>query len=600
MNQMREMILHPWSYLRRVYGLDRKPGSGPATIHPRYPYDKRQSDDPLEKGRGLSSWANEIFGIGLGQELTRLQLYTIYKEMDTDPLITSVLDAFAEDATQRDYERGRTVWCESKNDQVQGLVTKCLDRIGIEDIAFAIVRSFVKYGDTFEKVCLSRNDGVTSLRPYDQWDVARMEDTDGRLNGFAPSDGEGNAHAPDQYAVAPYKCLHYRLLGRERKDIYGSSILWGSRTLWRQLQLMQDKLVLQRLLRRPDRLLILMDMGGMPLAESFDECKRWEQRLYKEYNIDPASGLFSSQRRLPHEAMDVVLPLGVDNNTRIETIPATQGNDLLRDFDLIISRLLGGLHVPKGYFGFEGAYEANMSLGKQDVRFAKTVMRCQRAFLIELVRLCMIDLAFQSVDPFADENAFRLQITPVSAFMEIERSELLQMRFDLMDRLLRLGADMGLDKTVWNAYIMREIGQFPQSMIDELAAKAPQEGGGEFESMDDGLKKALDEEVEQALEEDPEKALALTFLSEGMGRVNNMDSAITGARSGKGWTPESAEKETTLVEEIKGLKELDDEAFLEKSAIELSEAPRQSMRKEAKKIAERRVKVLFGLASLTN
>ncbi len=575
-----EMIVYPWSNLRKIQNLDRRPDMGRAFMAP-YPPEKQKSKDPIERGSRSGDWVENI--VGSQRELSRLEYYAVYREMDMDPMISAVLDAFSEEATQRDFETGRTVWVTSPNEDVKKIVLRCLDRIGMEDAAFPIVRAFGKYGDCFESVISSRNAGVQVLKPYDPWDVARIEDDLGRLEAFAPCDSTGKEIKVDTHSVPFYKALHYRLLGRERKNIYGSSLLWGSREKWRQLQLIEDQIVLQRLLRRPDRLLILMDVGGMSLPEAYEACKEWEDRIYFERNVDPVSGLFTASGAPWHEARDMILPLGTDNNTRIENLPATSSNDLFRDYELILSRLLGGLHIPKGYLGFEGAYEPNTSLGKQDVRFAKTVMRLQRAFLVETVRACMIDLAFHNLDPFDPKHSFRLHMAPISAFMEIERSELLQMRVDVMDRMLRLGQDAQFNTKVWIPYVLEEIGQFPKDMIDELISGGGGEGGeGTFESI---------EEMREHVKDNPELASKLTFLSEGMGMVHSRELHDTKETSKAAF---KQIKEAVESAKKKGEKETD--PF--EGVLQPSTEGADHVRAEAVARAERRVKALRGVSKL--
>jgi len=607
-----EMVMFPWSALRRLQGVDRRPDVG-RSYPSAFPVDKTKSRDPIERGSRAGDWVAKV--IGIQRELTRLELYAIYREMDMDPLVTAVLDAYAEDATQRDFEHGRMVWVSARNDEVKKLVMECLERMGIEECGYPIVRSMLKYGDNFEHNSLALNEGIKSIRPYDPWDVGRQEDEDGRLMGFAPCDATGRVTKYDTNSLPFYKVLHFRLRGRERRDIYGSSLLWGSRENWRKLQLMEDQIVMQRLLRRPDRLLILMDVGGMSLAEAYEACKEWELRLYKEYNVDPVSGVFTSQGGPWHEARDLILPLGTNNQTKIETVPSTSSNDLMRDYDMMLSRFLGGLRVPKAYFGFEGNYEGAQSLGKQDVRFAKTVMRVQRAFLVELVRALMIDLAFHNIDPYREENAFRLHMPPASAFLEIERSELVQMRFDLMDRMVRMGNDVGFNREAWIPYVLEEFGQLPKQLIEKLlkpsataagtpwpqatpgaraptypSAQSPAQAFGEVPGEPGAGEKQPEGKPPAPSTEAERKALLMhTFLTEGMGMASSLE-----FREGKDITKEDWEK----IKEIqKTWKEDPEEVFIAKPGVGEVSANGEHVRGEMRRMAENRVKALRGVAS---
>jgi hypothetical protein len=448
-----EMIAHPWATLRKIHGLDRRSvarlGSG-----------KKDPLDKSDRNRGVSRMMEQQY------TYSRAEVYGFFIEMDQDPQISAVLDAYAENVVQPDYEKGRAIWCEADNEEVIDIVSRCLLRINTEEIAFSLARSMCQFGDWFENNILSQ-EGVMSLRPYEPWDVARIDD--GRLLGFCSAGRQGEPVEIATSTVPAHRVLHFRLLGRQRKEMYGNSLLWGSREAWRRLKMMEDQVLLQRLARRPDRLAILLDTGGMSMTESAEVVKEWEEKMYKEFSLNKQMQQYSSTRAIHAEQKDLILPLGTDSKTSIINLPAATGNDMLKDLDYFHNVLMDGLHMPRGYFGEDGGnFDGNQSLGRQNVRFAKTAMRIQRALLSELVRLCAIDMAYQGIDPTLAKNQFRLQMTPVSPFMELERAELMNVRMDLVDRMSRMGQDMTFDPKLWHSYILTRFAQFPKTFVKEL------------------------------------------------------------------------------------------------------------------------------------
>ena len=451
-------------------------------------------------------YANALHrALGLYQfQETRIKLYENYREMDSDPMIAAVLDAFADDAGQFDPEHGRIVWVEAQNQEIQAILTQTLERLRIDELAFPIMRSLARDGDVFEHVALGRGQGVLALRPYEPWTVSRLEDDIGRLIGFAPANESGEPTDVKGSAVAPHKVLHFRLQGRDRTDDYGasSSFLWGSRITWRELQLMEDQIVMQRLLRRPDRLLILMDAAGMSHDDAWLTVKRWERRFHREWYLNPASSEFRSQGLPLDGAKDMILPRGPNNSTSIENFPATNTNDLLRDLDFILARLAAGIGFPLGFVGRgseRGDYQSGQSLSRQSQPFAKRATRLQRAFLHEIARMLKIDLAYRGLDPFHGGNQFILRMASVAPIVEIERAEVIQLRMDRLDRALQLGQNYGLDMGVWTPYVLEKYGGFPKDLVAQVykaaagGAKGGSEemgGGSPWESEDDKRRRA--------------------------------------------------------------------------------------------------------------
>ena len=230
-----ENVLHPWANLRKIQGLDRLPDRR-VSRPKQYPNEY----DPL-RNTGQAQAIYKALGL-FGHEESRIQLYEDYREMDYDAIISGVLDAFGEDASQIDAEQGRVVWVTSNSADIKRIATRCLERTQQEQRAFPTMRQASRDGDVFEHIAAARGEGVIALKAYEPWQVSRIEDDIGRLVGFAPSDDRGNPSRADTHSVPYFKVLHYRLPARDLTSIYGAgaSFLWGSRITWRELQLMLE------------------------------------------------------------------------------------------------------------------------------------------------------------------------------------------------------------------------------------------------------------------------------------------------------------------------------------------------------------------------
>jgi len=463
---LREMVLHPFANLKAIQGLDRLPDRRVS----RTPGRMADQRDPLRQGAGTAASMYKALGL-YSHEESRVQLYENFREMDYDALVARVIDEFAGDACQHSPETNRVVSVTAKNAEVKTLVDRALARGRWEERAPQITRAMGRDGDVFMHLATARNEGVVATRPYEPWQVSRIEDDIGRLIAFAPADDRGEPQKQQSHSVPYWKVAHFRLPPRNLTAIYGaeSSYLWGSRVTWRQLQLMLDQVVVQRLLRRPDRLLIMMDTTGLSHDDAYMVCRDWERRLHREWHVDPSSQQFTNVGVPLDGAKDVVLPRGPNNSTEITNFPATNTNDLLRDLDMKYRDLANGIGFPHGFLRGEGGnYNPGQSLSRQSQPFAKRASRLQRAFLHELVRVCMIDLAFRGLDVRKEENSFTLHMAPVAPILELEHHEILQMKLDRVDRWLRLGADNQFNNAVWVPWVLRVHGGLPDDLIGQL------------------------------------------------------------------------------------------------------------------------------------
>lgn len=475
------MITHPFSTLNKLAGLDRLPDR---RVSKRRTLPDKGLNDPLDPLRRNSRTASIYKALGVyALEESRPELYQNFREMDSDAMISAVLDAFGEDAAQKDPEHKRIVWVESANEDVRKILTATLDRLKIDQWAFPVMRALARDGDVFMHVAPARGQGVIGLRPYEPWVVARIEDDIGRLIGFAPATEQGLPSQTDKSSVPHYRVLHFRLPPRDLSDHYGapSSFLWGSRIVWRELQLMEDQVVLQRLLRRPDRLMILMDATGMTHDEVWGAVRDYERYLHRETYANPDTGVFASMGNPVDISKDIVLPKGLNNNTTVQNLPATNTNDLLRDLDLFLARLAAGVGFPLGFIGRgDGGYQAGQSLSRQYQPFAKRANRLQNAFLPEIVRLCMIDLAFKNMDPLHPQNAFTLNMATVFPIQEIERNEVIQLKTDRVERSIALGEHAFLNPDIWVPFVLEKYGGLSHELIKKIYVGKKPQTPGEF------------------------------------------------------------------------------------------------------------------------
>ena len=178
---------------------------------------------------------------------------------------------------------------------------------------------------------------------------------------------------------------------------------------------------------------------------------------------------FQSQGALPDGGFDVVIPKGPQNRTEISNFPATNQNDLLRDLELMYRNLANGIGFPHGFMRGEGGqYRADQSLSRQSQPFAKRATRLQRAFLQEMVRVCMIDMAYKGLNPMLEQHEFSLHMAPMSPILELERHEVIQMKMDRLERALRIGIDNQFDQSFWVPFVLKTYGGFGDEVVQSL------------------------------------------------------------------------------------------------------------------------------------
>jgi len=415
--------------------------------------------------------------LNMGQE--RRERYKTFVVMDTFDIVSAILDLYSEECTQRDYERGRSVWVESKNTKMVTAGTEALSNLQMEDRVTHIARGVAKMGDKFMRMLYATGKGVLGWRGVDPACVHRIEDKYSRLIGFR-QDGQKFRGGLKRNVSWPWDYVHFRLHGKYDKDDnkYGSSMLESMYRPWRQLVMAEDSVLMYRLRRTPDRNMILVDVGNMEEAEAQQFLNKWRKRFRKYEFIDPASPNYKKQYNPLTPLEDIFVAMRRDNQTRIETLSGAGNVGELYDLEHYRNKLFGVARVPKAYFGYEGEINAKATLTQQDVRFARGCKRLQRAVIYGVRQALEIHYTLlpespedTSFDFNMKQNEFIVQMSPISYLDEWERLELVQLRYQIVDAMSNLAQSLQLDPKVWSVYVLLNYAKLPEELVQKLIAK---------------------------------------------------------------------------------------------------------------------------------
>ena len=114
-------------------------------------------------GSGLSGYSDSMF-----TKSQRLNLFKDYESMDSDAIISSALDIYADVLEIR-----------TDNGQVKEILHNLFyDILNIEFNLWPWVRNMCKYGDFFLQLEINEKYGITNVVPMSVYDVTRMEGLD--------------------------------------------------------------------------------------------------------------------------------------------------------------------------------------------------------------------------------------------------------------------------------------------------------------------------------------------------------------------------------------------------------------------------------------
>jgi hypothetical protein len=367
---------------------------------------------------------------------SRLQLFRDYDMMDNDPIISSVMDIYADESTVKD-EFGQVLSIRSKNEQIQDILHNLFyDILNVEFNLWPWVRNMAKYGDFFLFLDIDEKYGVVNVIPLSVYETIRIEGQDPGNPFSVKFKIENDFLNLGKTEFDNYEIAHFRLLSDTNFLPYGKAMIEGGRRIWKQLQLMEDAMLIHRIMRAPDKRKVLVDIGNIPPAEIDTHMQRIIDRMKKTPLVDPKTGDYNLRYNMMNITEDFYLPVrGKDSGTDIQNLPGLQFN-AIEDIEYLRNKLMAAFKVPKSFLGYEEDNSGKASLAAQDVRFARTIERIQRIMVSELTKIAIIHLYVQG---FTDEDLidFELEMSSPSVIFEQEKlnlwKEKIQLAKDITD-----------------------------------------------------------------------------------------------------------------------------------------------------------------------
>ena len=407
-----------------------------------------QTNSLIDRFSRLYIYNNKnIFNPNLNYQTLRIQLYSDYEAMDTDPLIASTLDILADEATLKN-DMGEVLSIKSSDENIQKILYNLFyDVLNIEFNLWSWTRNMCKYGDFFLKLEIAEEFGVYNVLPYTVYHMTRQEGLDpenpARVTFQLDPDGLASSQDPNYRPKSNkkviefdnYEVAHFRLISDTNYLPYGRSFIEPARKIFKQLTLMEDAMLIHRIMRAPEKRTFYINVGQIPPNEVEQFMQKTINTMKKTPYVDPQTGDYNLRFNMMNMMEDYYIPMrGGDTQTKIDT---TKGLDYdgTNDIEYLRDKMFAALKVPKAYFGYEGDLNGKATLAAEDIRFARTVERLQRILESELTKIALVHLYVQGFKGESLTN-FEISLTNPSIIFEQEKVALLKEKVDLASQML--------------------------------------------------------------------------------------------------------------------------------------------------------------------
>lgn len=425
---------------------------------------------------GERSFAGSGYGYSNDTQLNQINaarriMYQDYELMDTDSIISAALDIYADEATVRN-EQGDMLTINTDDEHIkQILYNLYYDILNIEFNLWHWTRSLCKFGDLFLYLELMNGIGVLDAIPIQSALVDRDDNSgkDGNETHFI-YEGESNRNF-DKNLFGFHEMAHFRLLADTNFLPYGKSMLEGGRKEFKRLSMMEDAMLIQRIMRAPERRVFKIDVGNIPPESIEQHMNDVSAEMKKIPYIDENTGEYNLKFNLQNMLEDYYLPVrGSESGTEIDTLDGLSNEGAIDDIKYIQAKQFGFLKIPKAYLGYDEGLDGKGTLAAEDIRFARLIERIQKIITSELEKIGHIHLYMQG---FSKEDLinFKLSLATPSLIYERQKVDLLNEKVNLIGNLKehRIFSDKRIYEKLFN--LTPEEWKAEQSQIVEDAKR---------------------------------------------------------------------------------------------------------------------------------
>lgn len=153
-----------------------------------------------------------------------------------------------------------------------------------------------------------------------------------------------------------------------------------ARKSFKQLNMIEDSIVIHRMVNAPEKLIFKVDVGNMPQAQSERYIAQLSQKYWSKKTYDSKQGgvnMFNPQSML--DAFWFPKRNGSEG-TSVDKLPGGQNLGDLPDLDYFVKKLFQSLKVPTNRLASDSSYGDGTEMLREELEFAKFIIRLQRQF----------------------------------------------------------------------------------------------------------------------------------------------------------------------------------------------------------------------------
>lgn len=346
---------------------------------------------------------------------SRITRYRDYDLMDNDIDINRALDIITEEMSGNNSKNNLPLLVQltsnTDEEKIQSAVVVTINAAlktwcklhEWDTRLFELCRQLLKYGDAFfyrpknkakkwpyihPKNVVNAVVSIDDITDVRGWHIkVDNKQADGNLGAVGGFSTIGTTYNYNVDEIKAEDVIRFTLRNDMSEDApFGKSILSAVYKTFKQKELLEDAILIFRIVRAPARRAFYIDVGNLPAHKRAAHLEQFKNEVQQRKIPTMGGGTNQVDSVYNPQSMQEDYFLAVGQNgqgTRIETLEGGQGLGELSDLDYFYKKVWRGLRIPQSYMdtGPDGAIANDGAVGiayMQEIKFSEYVERLQR------------------------------------------------------------------------------------------------------------------------------------------------------------------------------------------------------------------------------
>jgi len=244
-----------------------------------------------------------------------------------------------------------------------------------------------------------------------------------------------------------------------------------------QLRMMENALVIYRIVRAPERRIFYVDVSNLPKNKAEQYLRALKNNYRNRMSFDPNTGMFKDDKHLQTMQEDFWLPRNSSGRgTEVNTLPGGQNLDNIADVEYFQKQLYRSLNIPVSRLDSSSliTFGRQTEITRDELKFSRFVSGVRKRFNVMLLDLLKSELILTKVidskEWFAIEQYIEFDYALDQYLEEMKNTEMIRDRLELAGEF-----EAYIGKYVSNQYIRDKILHQTEQEIEDLDKQIEEE-----------------------------------------------------------------------------------------------------------------------------